>query len=155
MPFQYRHVLMIGATSGIGAAIASRLVLEGSKVIAVGRRQDRLNDFVTKYGKDKTSGVKFDISDRKNMDQFVNKSVGPLTSRRGTDSSPSITHTYPDLDCVFLNAGIQSPMILAEPANVNLSDFHSEVATNFSSFVDLTMKFLPFLMNKKTETSVI
>ena len=80
MPFQYRHVLMIGATSGIGAAIANRLVLEGSKVIAVGRRQDRLNDFVTKHGKGKTSGVKFDISDRKNMDQFVNKSIGPLTS---------------------------------------------------------------------------
>ena len=28
MPFQYKHVLMVGATSGIGAAMASRLVQE-------------------------------------------------------------------------------------------------------------------------------
>lgn len=75
MPFQYRRVLLIGATAGIGAAMADRLVLEGSKVIAVGRRQDRLDDFVRKHGKDKVSAIKFDISDRQNMDRFVTKSV--------------------------------------------------------------------------------
>ena len=75
MPFPYRHVVMIGATSGIGAAISDRLVQEGSKVIAVGRRQDRLDDFVSKHGKDKASGVRFDISDRENMDSFVERSV--------------------------------------------------------------------------------
>jgi short-subunit dehydrogenase involved in D-alanine esterification of teichoic acids len=63
--------------------------------------------------------------------------------------------TYPDLDCVFLNAGVQSPINLAQPEKVDLSAFHSEVATNFSCFVDLTMKFLPFLMGKKTETSLM
>ena len=66
---------MIGATSGIGAAMSARLVQEGSKVIAVGRRQDRLDDFVRRHGKDKSSAVRFDISDKENIDQFVNKSV--------------------------------------------------------------------------------
>lgn len=75
MPFQYKRVLLIGATSGIGAAMADRLVLEGSKVIAVGRRQDRLDEFVRRHGKDKTSAVRFDIGDRQNMDRFVTKSV--------------------------------------------------------------------------------
>lgn len=75
MPFQYKNVLMVGATSGIGAGMASRLVQEGSKVIAVGRRQDRLNDFVNKHGRDKASSVTFDINDRQNMDSFVNKWV--------------------------------------------------------------------------------
>ena len=78
MPFQYKHVLMVGATSGIGAAMASRLVQEGSKVIAVGRRQDKLDDFVHRHGKDKTSAVKFDISDKQSMDAFVRKSVAPF-----------------------------------------------------------------------------
>jgi NADP-dependent 3-hydroxy acid dehydrogenase YdfG len=67
---------MVGATSGIGAAMADRLVQEGSKVIAVGRRQDRLDEFVRRHGKDKTSAVRFDISDRQTMDQFVSKLVG-------------------------------------------------------------------------------
>ena len=148
---------MIGATSGIGAAMADRLVQEGSKVIAVGRRQDRLDDFVRKHGKDKTSAVRFDITDRQNMDQFVSKSVAPCRRRwhRDPNVEPSITHTYPDLDCVFLNSGVQSPVSLAQPAQVDLSRFHSEIETNFSCFVDLTMKFLPFLLDKKTETSLI
>lgn len=139
MAFQYKTILMIGATSGIGAAMADRLIQEGSKVIAVGRRQDRLDDFVRRHGKDKASAVKYNITDRQNMDKFVR----------------DITHTYPDLDCVFLNAGIQSPINLAQPAKVDLSAFHSEITTNFSCFVDLTMKFLPFLMSKKKETSLV
>lgn len=68
---------MIGATSGIGAAMADRLVQEGSKVIAVGRRQDRLDDFVRRHGKDKASAAKFDITDRQNMDEFVRELVIP------------------------------------------------------------------------------
>ena len=68
---------------------------------------------------------------------------------------PSITLTYPDLDCILLNAGVQSQINLAEPAKVDLSAFHSEIGTNFSSFVDLTMKFLPFLMAQKTETGLM
>ncbi len=54
-----------------------------------------------------------------------------------------------------MNAGTQSPCKLAEPAKVDLAGFHSEVDTNFSCFVDLTMKFLPFLMSQKTETGLI
>ena len=65
---------MIGSTGGIGAAMAARLVQEGSKVIAVGRRQDRLDQFVESHGKDKASAVRFDINDRQNMDEFVERS---------------------------------------------------------------------------------
>ena len=87
MPFPYRHVLMVGATSGIGAAMANRLVQEGSKVIAVGRRQDKLDDFVHRHGKDKASAVKFDISDRQSMDAFVKKSVAPFALKCGFEKS--------------------------------------------------------------------
>lgn len=79
MPFQQKHILMVGATSGIGAAMADRLVQEGSKVIAVGRRQDRLDDFVRKHGKDKASAVSFDITDRQRMDEFVKELAVPAS----------------------------------------------------------------------------
>lgn len=71
MPFKYRSVLMVGATSGIGAALGDRLVEEGSKVIAVGRRQERLDDFVRKHGQEKAAAISFDISDKQGMDAFV------------------------------------------------------------------------------------
>jgi NADP-dependent 3-hydroxy acid dehydrogenase YdfG len=63
MAFPYKHVLLVGATSGIGRAMADRLVKSGIKVTAIGRRQERLEDFVATHGADKASGMQFDIAD--------------------------------------------------------------------------------------------
>jgi short-subunit dehydrogenase len=37
MPFQYKKILVIGATLGIGEALAERFIAKGSHVIVVGR----------------------------------------------------------------------------------------------------------------------
>ena len=71
MPFQYKHVLMVGATAGIGRAMAERLVQEGSKVTVVGRRKERLDEFVTKYGEEKAQSAPFDISRLDEIPQFA------------------------------------------------------------------------------------
>ncbi len=71
MSFQYKCVLLVGATSGIGAAMADKLVHEGTKVIAVGRRQDRLDAFVKKHGPELASAARFDITDTAGLDAFV------------------------------------------------------------------------------------
>lgn len=71
MTSPYKQVLVVGATSGIGHAMASRLIKEGSKVVAVGRRQDRLDAFVEEHGPDKAAFVKFDIGDLKSIPGFV------------------------------------------------------------------------------------
>ena len=73
MPFQYKRVLVIGATSGIGEALASRIVQEGSSVIVVGRRKENLESFVHKHGKDKASAVPFDITELDKIPNFVTK----------------------------------------------------------------------------------
>lgn len=46
MPFDYKTIVVIGATSGIGRAIAERLpsIPSSPTVIAVGRRQERLDE---------------------------------------------------------------------------------------------------------------
>jgi NADP-dependent 3-hydroxy acid dehydrogenase YdfG len=71
MSFQYKHVLLIGGTSGIGRAMADRLIKADAKVTVVGRRQDRLDDFVKTHGESKASGVAFDISKQDEIPQFV------------------------------------------------------------------------------------
>ncbi|OAA59122.1 NAD(P)-binding domain protein [Niveomyces insectorum RCEF 264] len=139
MVFQYKKVLLIGATSGIGAAMADRLVEAGVHVIAVGRRQERLDAFVQKHGAQKTSAVQFDITDASNLPSFVSK----------------ILRDFPDLDSVFLNAGTQSPYRLSQPEHVDLGRFHDEVHTNFTSIVNLAMAFLPHLQAKDVPTSLI
>lgn len=71
MPFQYKKVLVIGATSGIGEALADKFVENGSHVIAVGRRRERLDAFVHRHGEDKASSMQFDITDTGAMADFV------------------------------------------------------------------------------------
>ncbi len=73
--FAPKCVLFIGATSGIGAALADRLIAEGSKVIAVGRRQDKLDEFVRRHGSKNSEAIRFDVTARDRIGQFVNQSV--------------------------------------------------------------------------------
>lgn len=61
MAFPYKCVLVTGATSGIGHALAEKIISHGSFVIAVGRRQDRLDELVERFGKDKVAAECFDI----------------------------------------------------------------------------------------------
>lgn len=67
----YRHAVVVGATSGIGHAMANRFMKEGTKVIAVGRRQDRLDAFIEEYGQGKAAAMKLDIEDLKSIPGFV------------------------------------------------------------------------------------
>lgn len=73
MPFQYKKVLVIGATSGIGKALATRLVKEGSYVIVVGRRKEALAEFVQEHGHEKSSAVPFDITELQKIPNFAIK----------------------------------------------------------------------------------
>lgn len=61
MEFPYKHVLTVGSTSGIGKAMADQLFEAGSKVIAVGRTRDRLDEFVARHGKSSAAGIPFAV----------------------------------------------------------------------------------------------
>ncbi|KAF9888738.1 hypothetical protein FE257_008313 [Aspergillus nanangensis] len=137
MAFPYKHILLIGATSGIGRALADRFVEHGLQVTAVGRRQDRLDDFVQKHGTDRAHGVAFDIGKIEEIPQFV------------TD----VTTKYPDIDCVFLNAGFQIPTDMTSQEKWDMQQFQQIFHINFTGVVALTREFLPFLKEKKSETT--
>ncbi|KAB8239047.1 oxidoreductase, short-chain dehydrogenase/reductase family [Aspergillus alliaceus] len=139
MSFLYKHVLLIGATAGIGRAMADRLVEAGAKVTAVGRRKDRLDKFVQKHGEQMASAVPFDISVQENIPKFAAK----------------IIDSYPDVDCLFLNTGIQLPFELDDRGQFDLEPFNKQMNVNYSSLVALTHAFLPFLIEKKSPTSII
>lgn len=62
MAFTYKTVLMVGCTSGIGLALAERMIENGVFVIGTGRRKDKLDEFVAKHGADKAAGSQFDIT---------------------------------------------------------------------------------------------
>ncbi|KAL4913445.1 hypothetical protein BDW62DRAFT_192605 [Aspergillus aurantiobrunneus] len=132
MSFPYKHFLVIGATSGIGRAMAERLVESGAKVTVVGRRKDRLDAFVSKYGQDKAQSVVFDISQTDSIPQFAK----------------DVTTKYPDIDSVYLNAGVQRAHDLSQDGGWDLQGFNQEFHVNFTSTISLVHAFLPFLKAK-------
>jgi NADPH:quinone reductase-like Zn-dependent oxidoreductase len=69
--FPYKCVLVIGATSGIGRGLAEKIIGNGGKVIAVGRRQENLDELVRKHGENRVSGIRFDITDLDGIPNFV------------------------------------------------------------------------------------
>lgn len=84
MSFPYKHVLIIGATSGIGKGMADHFITQGLKVIAVGRRQDRLDEFVNQHGKEKVSAIQFDIGKLDQIPAFVDRYMSSYHLGRST-----------------------------------------------------------------------
>lgn len=56
------------------------MVSNGIFVIAVGRRQENLDEFLTNHGKDKVAVENFDVTDLKGMKGFVDRYVCVLCS---------------------------------------------------------------------------
>ncbi|KAF2092029.1 short-chain dehydrogenase/oxidoreductase [Saccharata proteae CBS 121410] len=139
MPFPYKKVLVVGATSGIGEALATKLVSQGIKVVVAGRRKEKLDAFVRTHGSDKASAVVFDVTQLAQIPSFA----------------AAVTAAHPDLDCVFLNSGIQRGMNFTRPETLDLASFDNELTTNYTSFIHLTVAFLPFLQQKKSRTGII
>ncbi|KAK7192015.1 hypothetical protein DPSP01_003886 [Paraphaeosphaeria sporulosa] len=139
MSFPYKHVLLVGATSGIGKAMADKLIAEGIHVTAVGRRKDRLDAFVSAHGSSKASSLAADISNLESLSAFAENAI----------------KQHPTIDAVFLNAGQQRRFNFASPSTVQLSEFNKEMTTNFTSFVALTHAFLPHLLASSNPTALI
>ncbi len=153
MTSPYKCVLLVGATSGIGASMADKLIEEGAHVVAVGRRQHRLDAFVEKHGTSKASSIAYDITDEAKSYDFVARYV--FASLQDVLTVNSVVQKHPDLDCVFLNAGFQRPHTLSKPDELDLAAFHNEIRTNFTAIVHFCMKFLPHLLQRQRATLVI
>ncbi|KAK1770775.1 short chain dehydrogenase [Phialemonium atrogriseum] len=129
MPFPYKTVLITGATAGIGLALAERMIGSGIFVIAVGRRQDRLNALVAKHGADKVAAEVFDVSDVDAIPEWAKR----------------ITATHPSLDSIVLNAGLQRTIDFTRPDTVSVSSAAFELRTNYLSPLATVAAFLPHL----------
>ncbi|KAI8948867.1 short chain dehydrogenase [Xylaria longipes] len=139
MGWPYKTVLMLGCTAGLGVAMADRMIENGSFVIAVGRRQDRLDEFAAKHGPDKVATSQFDIS---GLDAIKPWAEG-------------IIKAHPSLDCVVLNAGIQRGLNFARPEAIDLALVRKEVDTNYTSYISLLAAFLPHLQSRAPAPSAI
>ncbi|EME45517.1 hypothetical protein DOTSEDRAFT_87848 [Dothistroma septosporum NZE10] len=138
MTFPYKNVLLIGATSGIGARFAQTLIDNDVFVIGVGRRKDRLEAFVQKAGKEKADYRVHDMNDLEDTPAFVSE----------------LFKSHPEIDFVFLNSGIQRALDFTSPSNVSLDTFNLELKTNYTAPVYLTQAILPYLASQSRPTAL-
>ena len=112
-------VFVTGATAGFGAAIARRFVKDGHRVIATGRREDRLDRLRDELG-DKLLPVVLDVRDRAAVERaFV-----------------SLPPEFAEVDVVVNNAGLALGL---EPAQrANLDEWDVVIDTNVKGLLYCT-----------------
>ena len=126
-----RTALLTGATSGFGAAAVRRFVAAGWRVIATGRRADRLQALVDELGADKVHAAAFDIRDETALDAAL-------------DALPA---AFRDIDLLVNNAGLALGTAPAQQAS--LEDWRTMIETNVLALVTVTRRLLPLLVERK------
>jgi serine 3-dehydrogenase len=124
-----KTILITGATAGIGAASARRFAAGGWRVIATGRRGDRLRALADELG-DACLPLEFDIRDVDAAEQIAR-----------------LSPPWGDIDLLLNNAGLASPM--APLQDTEQPPLTNVIKTNITGLVALTRALLPKLIERR------
>lgn len=126
-----KTALITGATSGFGAAAVRRFAAAGWKVIATGRRAERLQPLVEEFGADNIHAAAFDIRDAAAMEVAL----------------AALPPAFRDIDLLVNNAGLAQGTAAAQHAS--LEDWRTMIDTNITALVTLTHHLLPKLVERR------
>jgi 3-hydroxy acid dehydrogenase/malonic semialdehyde reductase len=124
-----RTALVTGATAGFGAAITHRLVRDGWRVIAAGRRQGRLDALAGELGA-AIHPLRLDVTDA--------AAVAALPA--------SLPQDWQDIDALVNNAGLALGLDPAQRADI--ADWDQMVATNVTGLMHVTRAVLPRMVTR-------
>ena len=126
-----RTAFITGATSGFGAASARRFVAAGWRVVATGRRTDRLQALVAELGAEHVHAAIFDGRDEAAMRAAL----------------AALPQEFRDIDLLVNNAGLAQGTKPAQHAD--LDDWRTMIDTNIRALVTLTHALLPTLIERR------
>ncbi|MBY0285078.1 MAG: SDR family NAD(P)-dependent oxidoreductase [Sphingomonas sp.] len=125
-----KTALVTGATAGIGAATVRALVGAGWRVVATGRRADRLDALVAECG-DAVLPLVFDVRDAAALDHAF----------------ATLPADFAGIDLLVNNAGLA--MGTAPAQRSDLAQWRTMIDTNITALVDITHRLLPGLIERK------
>jgi len=126
-----KTAIITGATSGFGAASARRFVKAGWRVIATGRRADRLEALTKELGRSNVHAASFDLRNS----EAIEAAVSALPAQ------------FHDIDLLINNAGLA--LGTAPVQNASVEQWHQMIETNITGLVTLTHKLAPALIARK------
>src|SRR3546814_6805794 len=118
------NILVTGATSGFGAAIARRFIKEGHRVVATGRRTERLATLAAECG-ERLHALVLDVRDREAIAQAI----------------ASLPADFAAIDVLVNNAGLALGLKPAHEAD--LADWEQMVDTNIKGLMYMTRAVTP------------
>lgn len=130
-------ILITGATSGFGAATARKFAENGWKVIATGRRKERLDDLVTAFDAGRIHACQMDLTDHESIKNCI----------------ANIPTEFKPIKCLFNNGGLAlgtKPM-----PDISLTDWRVMVETNIMGLLHTTHEALPLLKEAGRGASII
>lgn len=120
-------VLITGATSGFGAEMARKFAQNGHKVIATGRRQERLDELAAELGGNLLPRA-LDVTSKTSIDAML----------------AALPAAWQEIDVLINNAGLALGI---EPAqNAALDDWETMIDTNCKGLVTMTRRLLPAMV---------
>jgi 3-hydroxy acid dehydrogenase/malonic semialdehyde reductase len=125
-------VLVTGATSGFGKDIAKMFAKDGNKVIATGRREEKLQELKEELKGCDVLTINLDVRDK----DAVFKAISDLPSE------------YKNIDVLVNNAGLALGMEKAPDAI--LEDWETMIDTNIKGLLYVTKAVLPNMVERKT-----
>ena len=126
-----KTIMITGATSGFGAAMARRFAAAGWRVVATGRRADRLQALVDELGGETAAAAPFDMRDAAAMDVAL----------------AALPEPFRGIDALVNNAGLALGTAPAQKAS--LEQWRTMIETNVTGLVTITHKVLPVLIERK------
>jgi 3-hydroxy acid dehydrogenase / malonic semialdehyde reductase len=124
-------ILITGATSGFGAAMARRFAAEGHQVVAAGRRLDRLVELARDAGPGQVHPLQLDVRDADAVAEAI------------TSLPPDLS----DIDVLVNNAGLA--LGLGPAHGAELSDWETMVDTNIKGLMYVTRAVLPGMVARR------
>ena len=117
-----------GATAGFGAATVERFVAGGWRVIASGRRAERLQQLVDRHGAERVHAAAFDLRDEAAM-RAAHSALPP---------------SFAGIDLLVNNAGLALGTAPAQQAD--LAQWKQMIDTNVTALATITHLLLPQLI---------
>jgi len=123
------NILVTGATSGFGAAIARRFIAEGHRVVATGRRAERLQQLAAECG-ERLHTVVLDVRDQKAVEAAI----------------AALPAEFAEIDVLVNNAGLALGL---KPAHESeLSDWEQMIDTNIKGLIYVTRAVTPGMVER-------
>lgn len=130
-------IFVTGATSGFGAATARLFAANGWKVIATGRRLERLEELQGEFAGGQVHIAQMDLTD-------------PASIQAAVAALPA---DFKPVTCLFNNGGLA---LGSNPIpDIKIEDWRMMVETNIMGLLNTTMEVLPLLKQAGRGASII